>query len=165
MFDSIYLKFNSKQSSTRDLAKGILHLFKYLSLVKGFYQQTSLMIMYYITPLAKFGNCCGMVWVHRQSQWKGKHFTLSFSEQAAKKLCNVFSDVIFYPRILQQLQVLKTIPAPACLVALMIWHSCYRAQTLKSEFRKYICLIINFCHQHRNINSLNRHKMASFLSR
>ena len=33
MFDSIYLKFNSKQSSTRDLAKEIhvLHLFKHLS--------------------------------------------------------------------------------------------------------------------------------------
>ena len=30
MFDSIYLKFNSKQSSTRDLAKEILHLFKIL---------------------------------------------------------------------------------------------------------------------------------------
>ena len=37
MFDSIYLKFNSKQSSTRDLAKEILHLFKHLSLEKGFY--------------------------------------------------------------------------------------------------------------------------------
>ena len=30
-FDNIYLKFNSKQSSTRDLAKEILHLFKNLS--------------------------------------------------------------------------------------------------------------------------------------
>ena len=34
MFDS---KFNSKQSSTRDLAKEILHLFKHLSSEKGFY--------------------------------------------------------------------------------------------------------------------------------
>ena len=25
-------------------------------------------------------------------------------------------------------RVLKTIPAPACLVALMIWHCCYRAK-------------------------------------
>ena len=37
MFDSIYLKFNSKQSSTWDLAKEILHLFKHLSSEKGFY--------------------------------------------------------------------------------------------------------------------------------
>ena len=39
---------------------------------------------------------------------------------------NVFSDVIFYPRVLQESQVLKTIPASACLVtlvALMIWHN------------------------------------------
>ena len=36
-FDSIHLKFNSKQSSTRDLAKEILHLFKHLSSEKGFY--------------------------------------------------------------------------------------------------------------------------------
>ena len=34
MFDS---KLNSKQSSTWDLAKEILHLFKHLSLEKGFY--------------------------------------------------------------------------------------------------------------------------------
>ena len=33
-----------------------------------------------------FGNCCSMVWVHRQGQWKGKYFSLSFSEEAAKKL-------------------------------------------------------------------------------
>ena len=45
MFDS---KFNSKQSST---AKEILHLFKHLSSGKGFYEQTSLMTMYYITLL------------------------------------------------------------------------------------------------------------------
>ena len=83
MFDSIYLKFNSKQSSTWDLAKEILHLFKHLSSEKGFYYQTSL---YYITLLAKFGNCCSMVWVHRQGQWMGKYFSLSFLEEAAKKL-------------------------------------------------------------------------------
>ena len=59
MFDNIYLKFNSKQSSTRDLAKEILHLFKHLSSEKG------LIIMYNMS-LAKFGNCCSMVWAHRQ---------------------------------------------------------------------------------------------------
>ena len=40
MFNSIYLKFNSKESkqpSTLDLAKEILHLFKHLSSEKGFY--------------------------------------------------------------------------------------------------------------------------------
>ena len=83
--DSIYLKFNSKLSSTRDLAKEILHLFKHLSSEQGFYQLTSLIIMYYITSPAKFSNCFSMVWVHT-SQWKGKYFSLSFSEEAAKKL-------------------------------------------------------------------------------
>ena len=61
MFDSIYLKFNSKQFSTRDIAKEILHLFKPLSLEKD---STSRQVC--ITSLAKFGNCCSMVWVHRQ---------------------------------------------------------------------------------------------------
>ena len=46
-----------------------------------------------------------MVWVHRQGQWKGKYFSLSFLEKAAKKLCVVFSDVIFYPHVLQKLWV------------------------------------------------------------
>ena len=49
---------------------------------------------------------------------------------------NVFSDMIFYPRILQQLWVSKTIPAPACLVALMIWHM-HVLRPLKSEFKIY----------------------------
>ena len=40
---------------------------------------------------------------------------------------NIFLDVIFYPRLLQYFRVSKTIPALACLVALMIWHSSYRA--------------------------------------
>ena len=35
--------------------------------------------------------------------------------------------MIFYPRVLQYFRVSKTIPVLACLVALMIWHSCYRA--------------------------------------
>ena len=122
MFDSIlYLKFNSKQSSTQDLAKEILHLFKHLSLEKGFQQQTSLIIMYYITSLANFGNCCSMlVFPFRRRQ-----------QRSCALFYNVFLDMIFYPHVLQQLQVLKTIPAPACLVALMIWHSCYHAQTFE----------------------------------
>ena len=28
--------------------------------------------MYYIVSLAKFGNCCSMVWACRQGKWKGK---------------------------------------------------------------------------------------------
>ena len=40
----------------------------------------------YITLLAKFGNCCSTVQAHKQGQWKGKHFSLSFSEEAANKL-------------------------------------------------------------------------------
>ena len=42
--------------------------------------------MYYIVSLAKFGNCCSMVWAHRQGQWKCKNFSLSFSEAAKIKL-------------------------------------------------------------------------------
>ena len=44
---------------------------------------------------------------------------------------NVFSDVIFYPRILQYFGVSKTIPALAYLVTLTIQHSCYSAQTFE----------------------------------
>ena len=134
MFDRKFLKFNSKQFSTQDLAKKLLHLFKHLSSEKRFYQQTNLIIMYYITSLAKFGNCCSMV--HRQGQWKGKYFSLSFSEEAAKQFYNVLSDVIFYPHILQQSRVSNPIPAPVCLVALMIWHCCYRAQTFEVRVPK-----------------------------
>ena len=82
-------KFNSKQSSTRDSAKKILHLFKHLSLEKGFYQQTSLIVMYYITSLAKFGNCCSIVWVHRQGQWKVSILVSPFLEEVEQKLCIV----------------------------------------------------------------------------
>ena len=39
----------------------------------------------------------------------------------------VFSDVIFYFHVLQKFRISKTISLPVCLVALMIWHSCYRA--------------------------------------
>ena len=46
MFDNIYLKFNSKQSSTRDLAKEILHLFKHLSSEKGFYSDNH--VLYHV---------------------------------------------------------------------------------------------------------------------
>ena len=61
---------------------------------------------------------------------------------------NEFSDMIFYPRVLCTTKVsgIETIPAIACLVALMIWHSCYRAyRPLKSVVQIYISLRINFC--------------------
>ena len=52
---------------------------------------------------------------------------------------NVFSGVIFYPH------VLKTIPVPVCLLVLMIWHSCYRAQIFEVCGPKiYICLYVHF---------------------
>ena len=38
-----------------------------------------------------------------------------------------------------------TVSLSAYLVALMIWHSCYHALTLKSGVRKYISPRINFC--------------------
>ena len=40
--------------------------------------KTSLIIMYYIASLAKFGNCCGMTWARKQGQWKGKNFGSDF---------------------------------------------------------------------------------------
>ena len=61
------------------LTKEILHLFKHLPLEKGFYWQTSL---YCIALLAKFSNCCSMVWAHKKGQWKIKSLLL---EEAAKK--------------------------------------------------------------------------------
>ena len=106
MFDSISLKFNSKQSSTWDLAKEILHLFKHLSSEKGFYYNVADKSNNHI-----FYHIASQIWQLLQhgmgsqalgkGQWKDK-FSPSFSEEAAKKLrINVFSDMIFYSRILQ----------------------------------------------------------------
>ena len=69
-------KFNSKQSSTRNLANKILHLFKHLSSVKGVYKQASLIIMYYIVSLGKANDC------------------LIFSEEVAKKVCIVYKSEV-----------------------------------------------------------------------
>ena len=127
--DSIYLKFNSKQSSTLDLAKEILHLFKHLSSEKRFYyiaDKSDNHVLYHIAS---------QVWQLLQ------YVSLSFSEEAAKKLRIVLQyilDVIFYPCVLQQFWVLKTIPTPAFVVAVMIWHSCYLVQTFKVLSSKYI---------------------------
>ena len=54
-----------------------------------------------------------MVWAHRQGQWKGKYFSLSLSEEAAKKLCIVFSDVIFYPCVLHIVSGIENYPSPS----------------------------------------------------
>ena len=67
---------------------GSLHAFPRITSVqapilarkKRFYYLTSVIIMYYIMSLAKFGNCCSMVWAHRQGQWKGKNFGIPFSK-------------------------------------------------------------------------------------
>ena len=40
-----------------------------------------MIIMYYIVLLAKFGNCCSIVWAYRD-----KNFGIFFSEEGAKKL-------------------------------------------------------------------------------
>ena len=90
-------------------------------------------ITYYIASLAKFGNHCSTVWAHRQHQWESNNYNLSFQRIRAKfTRFTTFSNVIFYPAYaLQHFQVLKTIPALACLVTLMIWHSCYHAWTFE----------------------------------
>ena len=88
-----------------------------------------------------------MVWARIQYQWKGKK--LSFRSVGGGKKCylhNVFSDVIFHPHILQQSRVSKTIPTPACLVAMMIWHCCYSAQIFEVGIREYISPRIDFRH-------------------
>ena len=138
MFDSIYLTPNSLLP--RDLAKEILHLFKHLSSEIGFYQQTSLLIMHYTDKSANhvLYHIPTQIWQLLQhsmgSQAKpveGLAFPFRRRWQRSYALFyNVFSDMILYPHIVQQLRVSKTIPALACPVALMIWHSCYRAQTL-----------------------------------
>ena len=100
MFDS---KFNSKQSST---AKEILHLFKHLSSGKRILlaDESDDYVLYHIA-IAKFGNCCSMlVFPFRRRRQRSYVF-----------FCNVFSDVIFYPKVLQQLRGLKTIPVLPCL--------------------------------------------------
>ena len=48
------LNFNSKQSSTEDLANKRIDPFKHLSLEKRFYEQTSLITMYYIIASQNF---------------------------------------------------------------------------------------------------------------
>ena len=100
MFDS---KFNSKQSFTQDLAEEILQtpiLRKRILLA----DKPDDYVLYHIA-IAKFGNCCSMLvfpfWRRQQ-----RSYVL---------FCNVFSDVIFYPHILQQLRGLKTIPELPCL--------------------------------------------------
>ena len=85
--------------------------------------------MYYIASLAKFGNCCSMVWAHRQlwsfllkdaggkftrfcilslrtTTFSGIHrqlwsFLLKDVGEKFTRFCNVFLDVIFYPCVLQ----------------------------------------------------------------
>ena len=86
---SRHKKFNSKQSSTWILATKYYICSSTSPWKKIFYWRTSLIIVYYITLLAKFGNCCSMVWAHRQGQWKGKNYTLSFSEEPERRLCVV----------------------------------------------------------------------------
>ena len=80
---------NSKQSSTRDLANRILHLFKHLSsekkilLVDKCDNHVLYCIASQIWHLLQHGIGC------RQGQWKGKNFGISFSEEVAKKILNV----------------------------------------------------------------------------
>ena len=47
--------------------------------------------MYYNVSLAKFGNCCSMVWARRQGQLKGRKFSLSFSEEGSKSVMHCFT--------------------------------------------------------------------------
>ena len=100
----MYLKFNSKKSSTRDLANEILHPFRHLSSEKKDLNKYDITGSY-IALLAKFGNYCSIVWAYRQAQWKDKNFGILFLEEAAKKLrvvlqcifeCDFLSPCIYY---------------------------------------------------------------------
>ena len=86
--------------------------------------------MYYIASLAKFGNCCSTVLAHRQDQWEGNNHRVFCFEGGKKKLDVVLQRIFgrdFLSHVLQYFRVLKTIRALACLVILIVWHSCYRA--------------------------------------
>ena len=95
MFDS---KFNSKQSSTQDLAKEILHLFKHILGKRILLADKSDDYVLYHIAIAKFGNCCSMLVFPFRWRWQRSYVLF----------CDVFSDVIFYPHVLQQLQGWKT---------------------------------------------------------
>ena len=101
-------------------------------------------MMYYIALQAKFDNRCSTVWARRQDQWEGNNYSLPFEGCGKqRKFYNVFSDVIFYPHVLQYFWVSQTISALAYLVALTIQCSCYCAQTFevcgpKLSVREYI---------------------------
>ena len=103
MFDR---KFNSKQSSTPDFSERNTTSVQTLILGKRILlaDKSDDYVLYHIA-IAKFGNCCSMLvfpfWRRRQ-----RSYVL---------FCDVFSDVIFYPHVLQQLQGLKTIPVLPCL--------------------------------------------------
>ena len=102
MFDS---KFNSKQSSTRDLAKEILHLFKPILGKRILLADKSDDYVLYHIAISKFGNCCSMLVFPFRRRWQRSYVLF----------CDVFSDVIFYPHVLQQLRGLKTIRVLLCL--------------------------------------------------
>ena len=67
-----------------------------------------------------------MVWARMQSQWKGKNYCLSFSEEAEKIKLRVVFKCIFGRDFLSPhtaiVSGIENYPAPACLVALMIRH-------------------------------------------
>ena len=61
-------------------------------------------VLYHIA-IAKFGNCCSLL-VFPFRRRRQRSYVL---------FCDVFSDVIFYPHVLQQLRGLKSIPVLPCL--------------------------------------------------
>ena len=98
--------------------------------------------MYYIASLAKFGNRWSMVWAHRQGQWKGKNYSLSFSEEE-KESYALFLHCIFGLGFLS----LRTTRYPS---ASLSWCSDDLAQSLpcldlnlKSSLRRNFCLYIH----------------------
>ena len=72
-------------------------------------------------------------------------------QQKSYVFYTVFSDMIFYvsPHT-TKFRVSKTIPAPVCVVVLMIWHSCYRTEIfevcgLKSENKFFFASTWQLC--------------------
>ena len=68
-----------------------------------------------------------MVWARRQDQWKGKNYSLPFSEKA-EKMSRVVLHCVFGRDFLSLhttivLGVEDSSIAPACLLVLRIWHS------------------------------------------
>ena len=91
-----------------------------------------------------------MVWAHRQGHWKGKNFSLSFSEEAAKSYTLFYKCIFGHDFLFQRTTIVSGIENyPSTSVSR---HSDDLAQLLpcldQSVVQKYISPRINLCLYH-----------------